>query len=211
MNILERVLTISRSRLEPPSILDSSLSYSHSLTFTPDSALLISSSADASVHVFVVAHLLDPDTPGTYSQPYGTLGDHTLAITAVAVGRTANANGGRCWTAAEDGTVKVRPLSNAQSDASQMWSLSPPFDLLATFSLPSAAKATSLVVDSAERFLYVGSGEGNVYLIPLSSARVLLGELKRSKATVLEPLPSKRISLVSLVEFVTRNQQWPLS
>ncbi|WOO83475.1 Pre-rRNA-processing protein IPI3 [Vanrija pseudolonga] len=134
----------------------------NSLTFTPDSALLISSSADASVHVFVVAHLLDPDTPGTYSQPYGTLGDHTLAITAVAVGRTANANGGRCWTAAEDGTVK-------------MWSLSPPFDLLATFSLPSAAKPTSLVVDSAERFVYVGSGEGNVYLIPLFKRKGAVG------------------------------------
>ncbi|TXT08745.1 hypothetical protein VHUM_02873 [Vanrija humicola] len=134
----------------------------NSLTFTPDSALLISASTDASVHVFVVAHLLDSDTPGTYSQPYGTLGDHTLGITAVAVGKTANANGGRCWTAAEDGTVK-------------MWSLSPPFDLLATFSLPSAAKASSLVVDSAERFVYVGSNEGNVYLIPLFKRKGAVG------------------------------------
>jgi pre-rRNA-processing protein IPI3 len=56
-----------------------------------------------------------------------------------------------------------------------MWSLSPPFDLLATFSLPSAAKATSLVVDSAERFLYVGSGEGNVYLIPLFKRKGAVG------------------------------------
>ncbi|KAL1406051.1 Pre-rRNA-processing protein ipi3 [Vanrija albida] len=134
----------------------------NSLTFTPDSALLISSSSDASVHVFVVAHLLDSDTPGTYSQPYGTLGDHTLAITAVAVGKTANANGGRCWTAAEDGTVK-------------MWSLAPPFDLLATFSLPSAAKASSLAVDSAERFVYAGSSEGNVYLIPLFKRKGAVG------------------------------------
>lgn len=48
-----------------------------------------------------------------------------------------------------------------------MWSLQAPFDLLATFTLPPSVSITSLVVDPAERFLYVGSKLGDVYLIPL--------------------------------------------
>lgn len=77
------------------------------LSFTSDSALLLSSSADAAVHVFLVAQLLDDDASGPYGKPYGSLTDHTLGITAVAVGKTAGVVNGRCWTAAEDGTVKV--------------------------------------------------------------------------------------------------------
>lgn len=49
----------------------------------------------------------------------------------------------------------------------KMWSLQAPFDLLATFVLPPSVSISSLVVDSAERFVYVGSKQGDVYLIPL--------------------------------------------
>jgi pre-rRNA-processing protein IPI3 len=63
------------------------------LTFTEDSHLLLSASLDSSVHVFMVSHLFDDET----GKPYGT----------VVVGKTAGSAGGRCWTASDDGTVKV--------------------------------------------------------------------------------------------------------
>lgn len=81
-----------------------------SLSFTSDSTLLISGSDDAAVHVFLVSRLLD-DTTSPYGKPYGSFSDHTLAITALAVGRTAGCAGGNVFTASEDGTVKVRSNS----------------------------------------------------------------------------------------------------
>ena len=79
-----------------------------SLTFTADSHVLLSASLDSSVHVYLVSRLVGEDDAGSIGKPYGTLKDHTLGIRAVAVGKTAGAHGGRCWTASEDGTVKVR-------------------------------------------------------------------------------------------------------
>jgi pre-rRNA-processing protein IPI3 len=78
-----------------------------SLTFTPDSQMLLSASQDASVHVFLVARLVDEDDSGSIGKPYGTLKDHTLGIRNVAVGKTSGSHGGRCWTTSDDGTVKV--------------------------------------------------------------------------------------------------------
>lgn len=79
-----------------------------SLSFSGDSSYLVTASADASVHVFLVSHLVDAESSSSpYSKPFGSLGDHTLAITAVALGRMAGVTGGRCWTASEDGTIKV--------------------------------------------------------------------------------------------------------
>lgn len=82
-----------------------------SLTFTNDSNILLSASIDASVHVYVVSRVVDEEDSGAVGKPYGTLSDHTLGIRAVAVGRTAGSSGGRCWTASDDGTVKVSSLS----------------------------------------------------------------------------------------------------
>lgn len=79
-----------------------------SLTFSGDSSFLVTASADASVHIFLVSQLVDAESSSSpYSKPYGSLSDHTLAITAVALGKTAGSTGGRCWTASEDGTIKV--------------------------------------------------------------------------------------------------------
>ena len=55
----------------------------------------------------MVSRLVDEDDTGAIGKPYGTLHDHTLGIRAVAVGKTAGSSGGRCWTASDDGTVKV--------------------------------------------------------------------------------------------------------
>lgn len=78
-----------------------------SLTFTPDSRLLISTSLDSSVHVYLVSQLIDPEDPSKAGKPYGTLKDHNLAVRCVGLGRVAGSEGGRLWTASDDGTVKV--------------------------------------------------------------------------------------------------------
>ena len=96
-------------------------------------------------------------------RPYGTLNDHTLGITAVALGQTAGAGGGRCWTASEDGTIKL-------------WSLGPSFDLLTTFSLPPSVIPTTLAVEPAERYFYVGTKNGDVFHIPLFRRRGQVGD-----------------------------------
>lgn len=78
------------------------------LSFTDDSALLLSSSADAAVHIFLVSRLVNCDATSPVGKPYGSLSDHTLGITAVAIGKSTADGNGRCWTGSEDGTVKVR-------------------------------------------------------------------------------------------------------
>lgn len=56
-----------------------------------------------------------------------------------------------------------------------MWSLYPPFDLLATFSLPPSVAPTSLAVDPSERFFYVGTTQGDIYHVPLFKRREEMG------------------------------------
>lgn len=78
-----------------------------SLTFTPDSRLLISTSLDSSTHIYLVSQLIDPEDPTKAGKPYGTLKDHNLAVRCIGLGRVAGSQGGRLWTASDDGTVKV--------------------------------------------------------------------------------------------------------
>ncbi|ODN91469.1 pre-rRNA-processing protein IPI3 [Cryptococcus wingfieldii CBS 7118] len=133
-----------------------------SLTFTPDSRLLLSTSLDSSSQVYLVSRLVDPEDPASAGKPYGTLKDHTLAVRCLAVGKVAGSEGGRAWTASDDGTVK-------------MWSLRPPFDLLCTFSLPPTSSPAAIVVDPSERFLYVATSQGDVYHIPLFRNKGTIG------------------------------------
>ncbi|WWD21046.1 hypothetical protein CI109_105527 [Kwoniella shandongensis] len=133
-----------------------------SLTFTPDSHLLISTSLDSSAHVYLVSRLIDPEDQASAGKPYGVLSDHTLAVRCVGLGKMAGSAGGRCWTASDDGTVK-------------MWSLHPPFDLLCTFTLPTSSSPSTLAIDPSERFFYVGTTQGNVYHVPLFKRRGVVG------------------------------------
>jgi pre-rRNA-processing protein IPI3 len=59
-----------------------------------------------------------------------------------------------------------------------MWSLLPAFDLLATFTLPPGVIPTALALDPTERFLYVGSAQGNVYHIPLFKRKDQRGQIE---------------------------------
>ncbi len=131
---------------------------------------------DSSVHCFLVSRLVNDNDPGAIGKPYGTLGDHTLGIRAVAVGKTAGSSGGRCWTASDDGMVKVKSGRFGRADT-KMWSLHPPFELLYTFSFPPSVIPTTISVDPTERYFYVGTTLGNVYHIPLFKRRAALGAL----------------------------------
>ncbi|WRT68936.1 uncharacterized protein IL334_005918 [Kwoniella shivajii] len=133
-----------------------------SLTFTPDSQILISTSLDSSAHIFVVSKLIDPEDPALAGKPYGSLTDHTLAVRSVGLGRLAGSMGGRIWTCSDDGTVK-------------MWSLHPTFPLLATFILPPSSSPSCLSIDPSERFIYVSTTQGEVYHIPLFRRKGVIG------------------------------------
>jgi pre-rRNA-processing protein IPI3 len=56
-----------------------------------------------------------------------------------------------------------------------MWSLSPPFDLLSTFSFPPSVIPTAITVDPTERFFYAASAQGDVYHVSLFRRRTELG------------------------------------
>lgn len=56
-----------------------------------------------------------------------------------------------------------------------MWSLHPPFDLLATFSFPPSVVPNTIAVDPSERSFYVASVSGDVYHIPLFRRRAEVG------------------------------------
>lgn len=58
-----------------------------------------------------------------------------------------------------------------------MWSFTAPFDLLTTFSLPLSVVPTAVVADPTERFVYVGSKQGDVYLIPLFKRKAQMGQV----------------------------------
>lgn len=130
------------------------------LTFSADSRVLVTSSMDSSVHVYLVSRLVDPE--GDVQKPYGTLNDHTLGIRDVSVSKTSSALGGRCLTASDDGTVKL-------------WSLSAPFDLLSTFTFPPGVVPCVLALEPSERYFYVGTTGGDVYHVPLFKRRGELG------------------------------------
>ena len=130
------------------------------LNFSSDSRLLLTSSLDSSVHVYLVSRLVDPQ--GDVQKPYGMLNDHTLSIRDVVVSKTSGAQGGRCWTASEDGTVKL-------------WSLHSPFNLLTTFSFPPGVIPSTITTEPSERYFYVGTAQGEVYHIPLFKKRGELG------------------------------------
>ncbi|WVO15267.1 hypothetical protein L204_102923 [Cryptococcus depauperatus] len=132
-----------------------------SLIFTPDSCLLISMSLDSSVQIYLVSRLVDPEDTVEATKPYGVLKDHTLGVRCAALGVLGI--GGRVWTCSDDGTVKL-------------WSLTPPFDLLCTFMLPSSTTPTTLAVDPSERFFYVGTIQGQVFHVPLFRKRSTIGE-----------------------------------
>ena len=56
-----------------------------------------------------------------------------------------------------------------------MWSLHPPFDLLATFTFPPSVVPNTISVDPSERFFYVATTGGDVYHVPLFKRRAELG------------------------------------
>ncbi|KAM0746876.1 WD40 repeat-like protein [Meredithblackwellia eburnea MCA 4105] len=108
------------------------------LTFSQDDAALISAGEDAGVSVWSMGSLLTA-TPMNPPSPFATLSDHTLAITAIAVG---HGNFPRCrvLTASIDASCKI-------------WDLSTPTpSLLSTFSFDGPV--SDVAWDPLERFFF---------------------------------------------------------
>lgn len=90
------------------------------LTFSPTSQLLVSSSEDSSTFVWSVTRLVDndPRLMNALPEPWGALEGHSLAVVCVGVGKGGGPAGveGRVFTGSMDGTVKVNGLANDSPD-----------------------------------------------------------------------------------------------
>ncbi|KAI5480660.1 hypothetical protein MNV49_007587 [Pseudohyphozyma bogoriensis] len=108
------------------------------LEFTTDDGALISGSEDAGISIWSIGSIL-ASTPMNPPSPFATLTDHTLPISAIAVG-TGTFPCCRILTASSDATCKIWDLAT-----------SPP-SLLSTFSFP--APVTHVAWDPLERFFF---------------------------------------------------------
>jgi len=117
------------------------------LAFTDDGQLLITASEDAYVHVWRVARLVgvSPAERERPPEPLYSFSEHTLPVTGIAVGACGCA--ARVATAGLDRSCKLWSLVTGE--------------MLASVSYPSAA--TAVAMDSSERELYVGGGDGTIY------------------------------------------------
>ena len=90
------------------------------LTFSPTSQLLVSSSEDSSTFVWSVTRLVDndPRLMNALPEPWGALEGHSLAVVCVGVGKGGGPAGveGRVFTGSMDGTVKVSDAANEPPD-----------------------------------------------------------------------------------------------
>lgn len=122
------------------------------LAFTDHGRELITGGDDTIVTAWLLAEVLDVGT--TQSSPAGptpfrSWTDHTLPVTAVAVG--AGGINALIASTSLDRSIKVRSLGTGA--------------VLRTIALPSPL--TSLVLDPGEHALYVGSAFGSVYDVSL--------------------------------------------
>lgn len=124
------------------------------LMFLSDSSALVSGSQDARIFVWRILDLvsdseLSGSGPANVSPVY-TFSDHTLAVTHLCVGK-GKFNEARLASCSADGTLRLYDLASGA--------------LLTTFVLPGAA--SSLVLDSAERAVYVGLESGDIVIVSL--------------------------------------------
>ncbi|KAK4700094.1 pre-rRNA-processing protein IPI3, partial [Phenoliferia sp. Uapishka_3] len=129
------------------------------LEFSHDDSVLVSGGEDAGVSVWSIGSILSA-TPMNPPAPFATLTDHTLAITAVAIGLGTFPRC-RILTASMDSTCKIWDLSTAAPS------------LLSTFSFP--APVTHVAWDSLERFFFA--------VCPLSVAVPTLGSAASTPAS----------------------------
>lgn len=130
------------------------------LKFTPCSTLLLIGSEDSSISVYSIHQLVSNELASAIPSPYAVLGDHTLGITDLHVGK---GHGVRCrvWSTSLDGTLK-------------QWALDPP-TLLTSFTLPATQVPTCVVVDPLERALHVGTSSGEIHHVRLFRRRREMG------------------------------------
>ncbi|KAG2429250.1 hypothetical protein HXX76_011019 [Chlamydomonas incerta] len=129
------------------------------LLFVGSCGLLLSGGEDTLVHVWPLAQLLDPATAAdphspafARPAPLHAWSDHTLPVTALAVG--AGEAAAVVASGSADRTVKLRRLGDGA--------------LLRAVALPAAVN--DLVLDAGEQWLYAAGGDGAIYQVPLLAA-----------------------------------------
>ena len=126
-----------------------------SLAFSNSGAELVTGGEDTLVTAWLLAEVLDvaapaPQLGGASLAPLHSWSDHTLPISAVAVGAGSGGNA-FVFSASADRTLKIRALGTGI--------------LLRSIAFP--APLTSLAIDPGEHAVYAGSAHGTIFDLSL--------------------------------------------
>lgn len=119
------------------------------LSFTSDSAHLVSVGADGNIVVWTTANLTSANRNGAPPKPRHQWSGHSLEITGHVVGTTVNPT--RVYTCSRDQTAKVHDITSGN------------LLLEVTF----AVALTSIAVDATESTVFVGAKSGNIHKFSL--------------------------------------------
>uniref|UniRef100_M4BJI9 WD repeat-containing protein 54 beta-propeller domain-containing protein n=1 Tax=Hyaloperonospora arabidopsidis (strain Emoy2) TaxID=559515 RepID=M4BJI9_HYAAE len=126
------------------------------VALTSEDSHLVTAGEDALVHVWRLLDLLDaPDTASSFQQgvtPVVSFTDHVLPVTSLHVG--LGGVNARIYTSSLDRTCKIWALNSSQC--------------LYSVSCPSYVNAC--VVDPMEQRLFMGCGNGEIYVLDLNAA-----------------------------------------
>lgn len=120
------------------------------ITFTMNDTFFLTGSEDGSLCLWRISDIVDLNAQKDAIHPVKTWNDHGVTITDIFCGFGTD-NTARIFTSSLNNIVNVWDLGT--------------LTLLTTFALPEPV--TCLTVDPAERTFYVGTNQGNVYLVDL--------------------------------------------
>ena len=128
------------------------------MAFTPDGSVLVTGGDDTVVSAWTLATLLDPAQNSHPSPtPAHSWAEHSLPVTAIAVGQCDGGGAGLVVSGSADRTCKIWTLGGGH--------------LLRTISLPAAIGAVA--IDACEATLYAGAVDGRVFEVPLNASAAI--------------------------------------